>query len=467
MAEERAYICIDLKSYYASVECAARNLNPLTTNLLVADESRSDKTICLAVSPSLKAIGVPGRPRLFEAKQKIRRYEWEHNQKVDYIVAVPRMAAYEKISADIYAIYRQYVSSDDIHVYSIDECFIDLTPYLHLYEEKAARKCMTVPQYMAAEMVHEVYRKTRITATVGIGTNMYLAKVAMDIVAKKAKPDKLGMRMAELDEKSYCYLLWSHQPLTDFWMIGPGKAKRLSDKGLYTMGDIAAYGLENENYFYKTFGIDAEIMLDHAWGIEPVTMANIKNYHSSSNSLSNGQVLKRPYFFHEARTVFSEMIEGLCADMFAKNKKARGFAYWVSYDSTSLDDIPDYDGPIVRDYYGRLYPGHTAGNISFRNPTNQLSLIRTRLLEKFDTEVNRRFTVRRLNVSACDVIDGSGIIQIDLFHDPKDDMAEEQIRRAVTDIRKKYGKNAILNGSNLLEGATARERNEQIGGHKA
>ncbi len=467
MTEERIYMCIDLKSYYASVECAARHLDPLKTNLLVADENRSDNTICLAVSPSLKAIGVPSRPRLFEAKQKIRQYEWRNHQKVDYIIAVPRMAEYERISAKIYAIYQRYIAPEDIHVYSIDECFIDLTPYLHLYEEEAGRHCMSTPRYMAMIMVHDVYRETRITATVGIGTNLYLAKVAMDIVAKKAKADSHGMRVADLDERAYRYLLWDHKPLTDFWMIGPGRAKRLQDKGLYTMGDIAAYSLKDENFFYKTFGIDAEILLDHAWGFEPVAMADIKNYHSSSKSLSNGQVLPRAYLFYEARIVFLEMCDHLCADMYTKGLSGRSFTFWVSYDYTSLDDAPDYDGPIHRDYYGRLYPGHTAGIAHFANSTRNPVLIKNALLKQFDTLVNRNFTVRRLGVCACEIVEGDGIVQLDLFHDGKEDQREENIQSAISLIRTRYGKNAVLKGTNFMEGANERIRNEQIGGHQA
>lgn len=283
---DRTYICIDLKSYYASVECVHRGLDPLKANLLVADESRSDQTICLAVSPSLKAKGVPGRPRLFEAKQKIREYEAKTHTKVDYIIAVPRMAEYERISAQIYGIYLRYVAPEDIHVYSIDECFIDCTCYLHAYRKEADKLNTNPAHVMAMTMIRDVLRTTGITATVGIGTNLYLAKVAMDIVAKKQPADRDGVRIAELNEDSYKFLLWDHKPLTDFWQIGNGKARRLEKAYMFTMGDIAARTQWDEEFFYKTFGIDGEILVDHAWGIEPVTMADIKSYKSDGHSLA-------------------------------------------------------------------------------------------------------------------------------------------------------------------------------------
>ena len=275
--DEQVYICIDLKSYYASVECVERGLDPLRANLIVADESRSDKTICLAVSPSLKAIGVPGRPRLFEAKQKIREYEHAHHCMIQYIIAVPRMALYEQVSAKIYSVYLRYAASEDIHVYSIDECFIDATPYLHLYEEEAQQKKLSAARLMAITMIRDVLHETGITATVGIGTNLYLAKVAMDIVAKKAPADRNGVRIAELNEDSYRYLLWDHTPFTDFWQMGSGKASRLERIGIHTMGELAALSQNDEELLYKMFGIDAEILIDHAWGLEPVRMNDIKN----------------------------------------------------------------------------------------------------------------------------------------------------------------------------------------------
>ena len=328
MNDESCFIAIDMKSFYASVECVARGLDPLKTNLLVADESRSDQTICLAVSPALKAIGVPGRPRLFEAKQKIREYERSHRTKVDYIIAVPRMAEYERISAQIYSIYLRYVAPEDIHVYSIVECFIDCTGYLHAYVQESLKTGSNPAHIMAMTMIRDVLSTTGITATVGIGTNLYLAKVAMDIVAKKSPADKDGVRIAELNEDSYKFLLWDHKPLTDFWQIGTGKARRLEKAAMFTMGDVAARTQWDEEFFYKTFGIDGEILIDHAWGIEPVTMKDIKSYKSEGHSLSNGQVLPRPYKYQEAKLVFKEMIEVLCTDMFSKNLVTQVCSWW-------------------------------------------------------------------------------------------------------------------------------------------
>ena len=465
--KQRIYICIDLKSYYASVECVYRHLDPLRANLLVADETRSDKTICLAVSPSLKAMGVPSRPRLFEAKQKIREYERTHHCRVDYIIAMPRMAEYERVSAQIYAVYLRYAASEDIHVYSIDEAFIDATPYLHLYQEKAAEHGMSAPHCMAVTMIRDVLSETGITATVGIGTNMYLAKVAMDIVAKKAKADKDGVRIAELNEESYKYLLWDHTPLTDFWQMGPGKSARLERVGIHTMGQLAALSLADEEWLYKTFGIDAEILIDHAWGIEPVTMSDIKNYHSAGHSLSSGQVLPRPYAFAEARLVFLEMVDGLCADLFEKNLSTRTLSFWISYDPLSLEKNPDYTGPVVLDYYGRLHPKHTGGTVRFHNRTNSLKQISAALCSLFDRRVNPDFYVRRLGVCAEDTIPGSGWLQLDMFTDYDALEREARIQRALSHIRRKYGKNAVLKGTNLMDGGTAKERNGQIGGHRA
>ena len=360
---ERVYAAIDMKSFYASVECVFRNLDPLKAKLLVADESRSDQTICLAVSPALKAIGVPSRPRLFEAKQAIRQYEAATRTKVSYLTAVPRMAEYERVSAQIYSIFLRYAAPEDIHVYSIDESFIDCTPYLHAYREEAERQNVHPAHLMAMTMIRDVLSVTGITATCGIGTNLYLAKVAMDIVAKKKPPDKDGVRIAELNEDSYKFLLWDHQPLTDFWQIGPGKARRLNKAYLFTMGDVAAKTQYDEEWFYKTFGIDGEILIDHAWGIEPVTMKDIKSYRTSNNSLSNGQVLPRPYKYSEARLVLIEMIEVLCADMFAKGVVSPAFSWWVSYDYKSLEAFPGYDGPVSVDFYGRLHPCHNNGTV--------------------------------------------------------------------------------------------------------
>jgi len=461
------YICIDLKSYYASVECVHRGLDPLKAKLLVADPSRSDQTICLAVSPALKAIGVPARPRLFEAKQKIREYELLHREKVEYFIAVPRMAAYEQVSAQIYGIYLRYVSPDDVHVYSIDECFIDCTGYLHLYREAALEAGQDPAQLMAVTMIRSVLKETGITATVGIGTNLYLAKVAMDIVAKKKPPDEYGVRIAALDEEAYRILLWQHTPLTDFWQIGRGKARRLEKAAMYTMGDIAARSQWDEEYFYRTFGVDGEILVDHAWGIEPVTMKDIKAYKSETHSLSNGQVLPRPYKYSEARLVFQEMVEVLCSDLFTKNLVARGLAWWVSYDFRSLEACPDYDGPLSMDFYGRVHPKHSVGNVKLRSRTNNLQQISGVLMRQFDEKTDHRLLYRRLGVCAVDVAEDMGFYQLDLFTDYEAMERERLLQGAMLEIRRKYGPNAVFKGINLLDGATTLERNRQIGGHKA
>ena len=464
---DRIYICIDLKSYYASVECVYRGLDPLTTRLLVADPSRSDQTICLAVSPALKAIGVPGRPRLFEAKQAIRHYELTHHTKISYITALPRMAEYERISALIYSIYLHYVAPEDVHVYSIDECFIDCTPYLHLYLEEAERAHAHPAHVLAMTMIREVLKTTGITATVGIGTNLYLAKVAMDIVAKKAPADRDGVRIAELNEDSYKYLLWDHRPLTDFWQIGPGKARRLMKAQLYTMGDVAERTQWDEEFFYKTFGIDGEILIDHAWGIEPVTMQDIKNYRSDSHSLSHGQVLPRPYRYEEARVVFKEMIEVLCSDMVRRHLLAPVFTWWVSYDYKSLEICPEYDGPVCLDFYGRLHPGHAGGTVRMKTKTDSVSLVTQALTAGFDKKTDHRLLYRRLGVCAADTSKDDGFFQLDLFTDYDALEKEKRIQQAMLEVRRRYGPGAVFRGMNLLKGATTLERNQQIGGHRA
>ena len=464
---ERTYICIDLKSYYASVECVHRGLDPLKANLLVADPTRSDQTICLAVSPSLKAKGVPSRPRLFEAKQAIRKYEAEHRTKIDYIIAVPRMAEYERISAQIYAIYLRYVAPEDVHVYSIDECFIDVTGYLHAYRKEAERTNTNAAHVMAMTMIRDVLKTTGITATVGIGTNLYLAKVAMDIVAKKRPADKDGVRIAELNEDSYKFLLWDHQPLTDFWQIGRGKARRLRKACMFTMGDIAQRSQWDEEFFYRTFGIDGEILIDHAWGIEPVTMQDIKSYRSTGHSVSSGQVLPRPYRYPEARLVFREMTEGLCADLFAKNLVTRGCTWWVSYDYRSLEACPEYDGPLAIDFYGRLHPKHAGGSVKLYTLTNDLKTVSVPLLRQFDARTDHRLLFRRLGVCADDVRTDTGMYQMNLFADYDALERDRKLMGAMLEVRKRFGPNAVFKGMNMLEGATALERNQQIGGHKA
>ena len=460
------YIAIDLKSYYASVECVQRHLDPLTTNLLVADESRSDKTICLAVSPSLKAIGVPSRPRLFEARQAIRLYESQHHCKVEYIVAVPQMALYEKVSAQIYSIYLKYISTEDIHVYSIDEVFIEATHYMRLYEPDAQAARMSTPHYLAMTMIRDVLQHTGITATAGIGTNLYLAKVAMDIVAKKAPPDADGVRIAELDERSYRYLLWSHRPLTAFWQVGPGKARRLAKYGIYTMGDIAQMSVSNEEWLYQQFGVDAEIIIDHAWGQEACTLADIKNYRPKANSRSVGQVLPRPYRFGEARLVFSEMIDQLVLDLVTRNVRTKELSYWVSFDPASLEEFPSFAGDISMDYYGRWHPSHVAGTVRLRVHTSSTKEISEALLRVFDAKVDHRLLIRRLGVVAGNL--QRDYVQLDFFTDYAAQEREARLQRVILDVRRKYpASSALIKGKNLVEGATALERSKQIGGHRA
>ena len=467
MESEHCYIAIDMKSFYASVECVARGYDPLQARLLVADESRSDQTICLAVSPALKAIGVPSRPRLFEAKQAIQDYERLHHTKVQYEIAVPRMAEYERVSALIYSIILRYAAPCDVHVYSIDESFIDATPYLCFYEKEAEAAGVHPAHTMAMTIIRDVLKTTGITATVGIGTNIYLAKVAMDIVAKKVQPDKDGVRIAELNEDSYKYLLWDHKPLTSFWMLGLGKARRLENAYLFTMGDIAQKSLYDEEWFYKTFGIDGEILIAHAWGYDPVTIADIKNYHSEGHSLSNGQVLPRPYKYQEARLVLSEMIDDLCADMFDKRLIAPKFSWWVSYDYKSLEVCPFYEGPIVLDFYGRLHPKHNNGTVKMPMDTNSVSTIAPRILSAFDTKTDHRLLYRRLGICAEGVRDDGGYIQLNMFIDYAALEREKKLQRALREVRSKYGANALFTGKNMLEGATQLERNIQIGGHRA
>ena len=467
ICQNGAFLCIDLKSYYASVECVARGLDPLKAYLLVADPSRSDQTICLAVSPALKAIGVPARPRLFEAKQAIRLYEAKHHTTIPFFIAVPRMAEYERISAWIYKIYLKYVSPEDILVYSIDECFIDCSKYLGAYAKEAEESGLEPAHVMAVTIIRDVFRSVGITSTVGIGTNLYLAKIAMDIVAKKAPADRDGVRIGELNEDSYRYLLWDHKPLSDFWQIGIGKARRLEKAGMETMADIARRSRFDEEYFYKEFGIDAEILIDHAWGIEPVTMTEIKNYHSNSQSLSNGQVLPKPYPYEEARVVFSEMIDHSCADLFNKDLITDNLTWWVMYDYKSLEKVPDYGGDLSIDFYGRVHPYHSNGTVRLRVQTNSRQTIAPLLLAQFDKKTDHRLLYRRLGISANDVKSSNGIYQLDLLTDYNELKHENMLQGAMLNVRQKYGLNAVFKGENLKEGATALERNMQIGGHRA
>lgn len=501
---ERTYIAIDLKSYYASVECNERGLNPLTTNLVVADESRTEKTICLAVSPSLKSFGIPGRPRLFEVIQKVKEVNaarqakaprrtlvgessdytelTEHPEKaVSYIVAPPRMAYYIEYSTIIYEVYLKYIAPEDIHVYSIDEVFIDATSYLKTYKMTAHDLAMTI--------IRDVLATTGITATAGIGTNMYLCKIAMDIVAKKMPADKDGVRIAELDEMSYRKLLWEHKPLTSFWRVGHGIAAKLEANGMRTMGDVARMSLSpyGENLLYKLFGVNAELLIDHAWGWEPCTIADVKAYKPQSNSLSSGQVLSCPYDFEKAKLVTKEMTDLLVLDLVEKQLVTDQVVLTIGYDIENLKDperARQYTGAVSTDHYGRSVPKHAHGTQNISRKTSSTTLIENAVTELFDRIVDRNLLIRRINVCVThlipepDVQEDFGGEQLDLFTDyaalqaqrekENADLERERHRQeAILSIRKRFGKNAILRGMNLQEGATAKERNDQIGGHKA
>ncbi|MBQ8621874.1 MAG: DNA methylase [Oscillospiraceae bacterium] len=496
----KVYIAIDLKSFYASVECIQRDLDPLTTNLVVADASRTEKTICLAVSPSLKSYGIPGRPRLFEAVQKVKEANALRRAKapgreftgssydatelnrdpslaIDYIVAPPRMSYYMEHSAKIYEIYLKYVAPEDIHVYSIDEVFIDATPYL--------KSSGCTPREFARRMIDDVLRSTGITATAGIGTNLYLCKVAMDIVAKHVEPDEFGVRIAQLDETSYRQKLWSHRPLTDFWRVGRGYSRKLEAHGLFTMGDIARCSMQNEDLLYKLFGINAELLIDHAWGWESCTIADIKAYKPSTNSISSGQVLHCPYPFEKARLIVREMTDLLALDLVDKGLVTDQMVLTVGYDIENLTD-PEiregYTGPVTTDHYGRKVPKHAHGTTNLHRLTSSAALITEAVMELFDRVVDPALLVRRINLTAAHVISEGAVpeeapyTQLDLFSDGEDRRQREEAaalerekrrQQAVLRIQKKFGKNAILRGMNLEEGATARDRNRQIGGHKA
>lgn len=494
------YIAIDLKSFYASVECIERGLDPMTTNLVVADSSRTEKTICLAVSPSLKSYGVPGRPRLFEVVAKVREVNaarrwsapgrklvgatYDHKilledprLAVDYIVAPPRMALYIDYSTRIYQVYLKYFSPDDIHVYSIDEVFIDATHYLKTYK-KTARE-------LAEVVIKDVLDTTGITATVGIGTNMYLCKVAMDIVAKRMKPDEHGARIAELDEMSYRRILWEHRPLTDFWRVGRGYTKKLESHGIYTMGDVALTSIKNEDLLYKLFGINAELLIDHAWGYEPCTIADIKAYKPMSKSLNSGQVLHSPYDAEGGRLIVREMCDLLVLDMVDKGVATNQLTLTVGYDADSLKNpSKPYLGEVTMDHYGRAIPKHAHGSVNFPMHTSSTEEIMEGVLKLYDRIINPNLLIRRVNISVnnlireserCEKSDGE---QMDFFTDyekkdreksaKKARYAREKSRQnALIAIKKKYGGNAVLKGMNLTEGATTIDRNKQIGGHKA
>ena len=457
--EDRRYCCIDLKSYYASVECVDRGLDPLATNLVVADESRSDGTICLAVSPSLKALGVPGRPRLFEVKQKLEEIERRTGHKVEYITAMPRMARYLEVSSEIYGIYLKYLSPSDIHVYSIDESFMDLTPYLNLYGMTAHELVTT--------MIRDVLATQGITATGGIGTNLYLAKIAMDITAKKLPADKDGVRVAELDEQSFREKLWTHEPLTDFWQIGPGIAAHLARMGIYTMGDLARLSLQNEEVFFRKFGVDAEILIDHAWGIETCGMAEIKRYKPATKSLANGQVLPRAYTFEEGRLAVREMTEQVVLGLVEQGYVAEGVTLYVGYQILSKEGLSSYHGPVKVNYYGRKVPPSVHGTGKLDGPTASLSRITEAVLKLYDKLVDRDLQVRRMSIAAIRLSPASEVPpQLSLFSSQQDDDRERSLLRTSIALHKRFGKNSLVRGMDLLEAGTTRERNEQIGGHR-
>jgi DNA polymerase V len=472
MSGQRTYIAIDLKSFYASVECVDRGLDPLTTNLVVADESRTDKTICLAITPSLKAYGLGGRARLFEVKQKVRG--------VDFIIAPPRMAHYIDISSKIYRIYLKYIAPEDIHVYSIDEVIIDVTAYLGSYKLTAHE--------LAMKMIRDVLSQTGITATAGIGTNMYLCKVAMDIVAKKMPADKDGVRIAELDEMSYRRELWNYRPLTKFWRIGHGIAEKLAKYGIDTMGKLARMSVQDEELLYRLFGVNAELLIDHAWGWEPCTMEAVKAYRPETNSFSSGQVLQEPYSFKKARVVIQEMAEGMALDLVRKRLTTDQLVLTVGYDAECLTrpEIREiYHGEITTNYYGKAVPKHAHGTYNFDMPTSSSQLIMNGAAELFDHCVNPDLLIRRLNLTTNHVVSEASVAvqqktpqQLDLFTDyealekqrqqEQERFAKERrMQEAQLRIKQRFGKNAILRGLNFDEGATAKERNAQIGGHKA
>ena len=497
----RIYACIDLKSFYASVECKERGLDPLTTNLVVADESRTEKTVCLAITPTMKQYGLGGRARLYEVVQKVKEVNYQRKKanyykpftnksvndlelkkdkslELDYIIAPPRMAYYMDYSTKIYNVYLKYIAPEDIYVYSIDEVFCDITNYLN-YNNMTPRELVT-------KMIHDVYETTGITATGGIGTNMYLAKVAMDIVAKHTEPDKFGVRMAELDELSYKKTLWHHKPLTSFWRVGNGYAKKLESNGLYTMGDIARCSIENEDLLYKLFGINAELLIDHAWGWEPCTIKDIKAYKPDRKSLGSGQVLHCPYNYKKAKLIVKEMADLLSLDLVSKKLVTDQLVMTVGYDIENLTTPSirsKYNGEITTDHYGRDIPKHSHGTINIDHYTSSSKVIIEKMVELYERIVNKDLLIRRINIVANNVIakdkvkDKPQYQQFDLFTNyqeldeknkiqKKEEQEENKLQNVLLSIKSKYGKNAILKGMNLEEGGTTIDRNGQIGGHK-
>ena len=494
---DKIYIAIDLKSFYASVECKERGLNPITTNLVVADSNRTEKTICLAVSPSLKAYGISGRARLYEVIQKVEAIneirkqkapgnnftgdsyddialKQNKNLKLSYIIAPPRMNYYMDYSTKIYNIYLKWFSSDDICVYSIDEVFIDITPYLKKYKLK--------PRELLTRVIKDVYNQTGITATAGIGTNLYLCKIAMDIAAKHMKPDINGVRIAGLNEMLYRKYLWSHRPITDFWRVGKGIAKKLEEHNMFTMGDVARMSEKNEELLYKLFGINAELLIDHAWGYEPCTMKEIKSYRPATNSISSGQVLSIPYDYEKTKLIVKEMTELLTLDLVKKGLITNKLTLTIIYDVENLKDeeiMKRYKGEITKDRYGRKMPKHSHGTANIDHKTSSTKTITKAVMKLYEKIINKELLIRRIYISAEDVVSENNFMeekpyeQIDLFEDYskkeqqiKEEKEEKKLQKAVLSIKSKYGKNAILKGMNFIEGGTTIERNNQVGGHK-
>ncbi len=495
---DKVYIAIDLKSFYASVECQERGLNPITTNLVVADSSRTEKTVCLAVSPSLKQYGIPGRARLFEVIQKVNEINAQrkinapghkftcssyddialkknNDLELSYIIAPPRMSYYMEYSTRIYNIYLKWFSADDIYVYSIDEVFIDVTHYLQTYK--------ITPRELVTKVIKNVYDETGITATAGIGTNLYLCKVAMDIVAKHITPDKNGVRIAGLDEMTYRKYLWNHRPLTDFWRVGKGISRKLEKNGIFTMGDVARTSEKNEELLYKLFGINAELLIDHAWGYEPCTIESIKAYKPVTNSISSGQVLHCPYNYEDTKLIVKEMTELLTLDLVKKNLVTSKMVLTIGYDIENLSNpeiSKSYLGEVTLDHYGRKVPKSAHGTINIDHKTSSTKIITNSVMELYEKIINKKLLVRRINITAENVVNeddyknNKKFEQIDLFIDyneiekqQKKEKLEKELQKAVLDIKTKYGKNAVLKGMNFIEGGTTIERNGQIGGHKS
>lgn len=492
------YMCIDLKSFYASVECRERGLDPLNTNLVVADSNRTEKTICLAVTPSLKSYGIPGRARLYEVIQKVGEVNLERKKKnynrkfsgksyfdselknnysleLDFIKATPRMKLYMKYSSNIYKIYLKYIAPEDILVYSIDEVFCDITHYLKMYNK--------TPEELVCMMIKDVYDNTGITATAGIGTNMYLAKVAMDITAKHMAANEFGVRLAYLDEDLYKKTLWEHTPLTDFWRVGRGYVKKLNEYKMYTMGDVARCSIENEDLLYKLFGVNAEFLIDHAWGYEPCTIKDAKAYKPQSNSLSSGQVLHCPYNYDKCRLIVKEMVDSLVLELVRKGFVCSQFVLTVQYDVECLKERIGYNGPVTTDGYGRKIPKPAHGTINLDHFTSSSRIITEYVLRLFDKIVDHNLLFRKIYVVAANIIkedkikDTTIVEQMDLFTDydkkeeekkiiSKKENDDKKVQDTILEIQNKYGKNSILKGMNFQEGATAKDRNESVGGHR-